>query len=217
MATVTNTAYQPMPRNMPTPSKNLSKVPPVTPELLAENEKEQQQWREHYRVPAVGIETHAQRVIRDNLATIDALEKSLASAKYGEKRPIRNRIKQLRNDTAIWCESIGQFEAAADLTSCRHQRKLYRRKSDAVTRPDDEWCEHPTFENVDGVVSQNCTREQDVYSDKHGRVMPLLRCRICGFRNVRELPPELQKLSEHRAAAVAAGKDSRVNLVDIIR
>jgi hypothetical protein len=201
---------------MPT-TKNVSKVPPITPALLEQNEQEQQRWRSLYTAPHVSQDSHANRIIRDNLNTLDRLENLRKSAKPVDRPALTERIKRLKDDTAIWCDSVGQFSAAAQLTSCKHQRKLYRLRAVAVERPDDEWCEHPVFENVDGHIQQVAARERDFFSHKHGKTVSMVVCRHCGFRNAKDLPRELQKLSEHRAQIRKAGQDRKVNLLDIIR
>jgi hypothetical protein len=153
---------------MPT-AKNVSKVPPITPALLEQNEQEQQRWRSLYTAPHVSQDSHANRIIRDNLNTLDRLEKLRKSAKPVDRPALTERIKRLKDDTAIWCDSVGQFSAAAQLTSCKHQRRLYRLRAAAIDLPDDEWCEHPVFENVDGHIQQVAARERDFFSHKHGK------------------------------------------------
>jgi hypothetical protein len=197
------------------PTSPVSKVPEITPELLEANELEQQKWRKQFAVRS-DARTHAERVIADNLAALDSLEAARKSAAPAMRPAITARMQQIRNDTAILCNSIGQFEMAAALTTCRHQRKTYREKVRSVSRDDDEWCEHPFFQNDNGLITQNAVRESDVYSERHGRVVSTVRCRICGFRNTMVLPRELQQLHDHRSAVRAGGKDTS-DLLEIIR
>lgn len=195
----------------------VSKVPAITPELLEQNEEEQKRWRALYEVRHVSAESYADIVIKDNLNILDALEAQLGRARFGEKALIREKIKQIRNDTATWLASIGRFETAAKLATAGDVRSLYKKYIKAIALDDSEWCEHPLFEQVDGNWSQVAYREFEFFSDAKGCRISMVRCRRCGFRNARDLDADLQKLSNHRAAAVAAGKDAPVSLKEVIK
>jgi hypothetical protein len=201
---------------MPTPSP-VVKVPAITPDLLEKNEQDQARWRKLYTAPPTNYESYAGRIIRDHLETLDRLEAQRKSSAPADRPVLTEKIRRLKDDTAIWCDSIGQFELAAKLTSCKHQRKTYKHRAQAIDLPDDAWCEHPVFENIDGHISQVAARERDFFSHRHGKTVSMIVCRHCGFRNAKDLPKELKKLSEHRAQARATGKDSKAKLTDILR
>lgn len=198
-------------------SEIVSKVPEVTPELLAANEEEQKQWRKQFRYTPTSADSYANNVIRDNLNILDTLERQLRETKNVlERTVIRSRIAQFRDDTAIWLASVGQFEQAGKLTTSQANRELYKAYAKAVKLADDAWCEHPPFEHIDGNLSQIAYREMEFFSDRHGRKVSMVRCSRCDFRNARELDADLKKLSDHRAAAVASGKDEPKTLKEVI-
>lgn len=195
-------------------TKKVRKVPDITPELLEKNEAEQVRWREIYTAPHESAESYAERVIKDNLRILDALEAT--DAKRDEKAQIRAKITQIRDETAVWLSSVGQFEAAIELSTVKEQRDLWRKYIKAVDTDDSTWCSHPTFENVDGQLSQVAYREFDFFSHKHARKVSMIRCSKCGFRNARNLDADLKKLSDHRAMAVKTGNDVPTSLAEIV-
>lgn len=188
------------------------KVPAITPELLEKNEEQQQHWRTAFNYVHPTRETHADRVIDDNLRILNRLNYELPRATGDLQQDIRGRISAMSHDTAIWASSRGQFELAARLAQNEHDRTLYLSYEQAVERSDDEWCEHPTFRHVDGELDQIATREFDFPSDRHAGTVSMVRCRECGFRNARQLPVELKRLSEHRRQ-VRAGQKKDVGTI----
>lgn len=183
-------------------AKIVVKVPEITPELIQKNEEEQKKWRRLYAAPVVTADKHAEAVIRDHLATLDMLEQQTKRARRGERAPIKNKIRELRRDAAVWMASVGKFAEAETLSPDTSQKKLYRAYRKAVARPDSESCGHPNWKrNERGETEQNVYREFTFYSEKHGRRVSMVKCRECGFRNARDLSNDLQKLSDFRAAS----------------
>lgn len=196
--------------------KNVIKVPEITPERLEKNEEEQRTWRELFRHVPVSADEYANRVIKDNLAVLDSLDRQLRAAARFEKLGIKQKIHDIRTDTAIWLSSVGQFAAALKISTDREEKKLYRKYIAAIALADDAWCGHPLFEHIDGQLSQVAYREFDFFSDSHAKKVSMVRCRQCDFRNARDLDVELQKLSEHRAQVVASGEDKPVKISEVI-
>lgn len=182
--------------------KNVNKAPKITPELLAQNEEEQKQWREMLSVPRMSADTYASVVINSNLATLESLTKQIIHSSKTEREFIKTKIDQIRNDTAEWMISIGRFDDALKLAVEKSQKILLKDYIAAEALDDEEWCEHPIFEHIDGQPSQVAYREFNFFSESHARQISMTRCNICGFRNAKDLDAELKKLSEHRAAAV---------------
>lgn len=194
-------------------TKNVSKVPEITPELIAQNGDQQRQWRERFRVPAVSVDAYAVSVIADNLKTLDALDAQIEKARYSEHHALRKKARMIRSDTAVWLATLGFFDEAASITLDKKRRELYRDYSKAVKRNDSAWCSHPEFEYIDGQPSQIAYREFDFTLG--GRRRSMIRCRKCGFRNAKDLPDKMKKLSEYRAGVAKKEEDVK-SLAEII-
>jgi hypothetical protein len=185
--------------------KIVSKVPEITPELLEANEAEQGKWRQMFVLPETNGASYADLTINSNLNILDALASQLKYAKGSLKKEIKTKSLQLREDTAVWAESIGKFALAHALTNDKRRRRHYKECVEAIARDDGEWCAHPIFEHINGQLSQVAYRELNFHSEKHGRTVSMVRCRICGFRNAKDLNAELAKISDYRAETVAHG------------
>jgi hypothetical protein len=197
--------------------KNVSKVPEITPELLEKNEEQQKIWREMFVVPQMSGAQYAGTVIRDNLNVLDAIDRHISEAKGELKKQLKQRSSILRHDTAIWAASIGQFELAVKLTTDKHQRKQYKQWLAADIRDDSEWCKHPIFEYVDGKMSQVAGRELEFFSVRSGKLVSMIVCNKCGFRNAKDMPAELHKLSRYRADAMKTGEDKHTSIEEVLR
>ncbi len=196
----------------------VSKVPEVTPELIEKNAEFQKAWAKEFSIPETSQKTYAETVVRNNLNILDSLYQKCADAKdYKTTTDIAGRIARLSNDTATWAESIGWFDLARKLTWRERDKERLTAMLEAQTRDDNEWCEHPIFEFIDGNPSQIAAREFDFYSNHHGKIVSMVKCSKCGFRNAKDLPAELQKLSQHRAAVVKAGVDKPVDLNEVLK
>lgn len=198
-------------------TKNVSKVPKITPGLLAQNEDEQKQWREMLAVPRMSADTYANTVINSNLATLESLTRQIIHSKGTDRDLLAAKTDQIRNDTAEWMSSIGRFDDALKLAVVGEQKELLNSYLKAEALDDDQWCEHPIFEYVDGQPSQIAYREFNFFSESHARQISMMRCNTCGFRNAKDLDVELRKLSEHRREVVKTGKDTVANLAEIMQ
>jgi hypothetical protein len=105
--------------------------------------------------------------------------------------------------------ATGRFDLAAavcpDPLRAAELDALWR----AVMRDDDEACGDECREAFDADPTL-LTREtvlREVYSVKHGREMPAVRCEVCKELNVRPLPAEIgrQRAARKQAAALVAG------------
>jgi hypothetical protein len=164
---------------------NVIKVPEITPELIAENERQQQEWRERFSYEAPSRETHADRVIADNLRILDHMYHALRRSSGDARDEIRARIAAMSQRYGYLGGESRPFRPGGTLDQRPEQRRLYRSYIEAVKRPDDQWCEHPLFEHVDGQLQQVATREFDFPSEHHAGTVSMLRCRHCGFRNAK--------------------------------
>lgn len=177
-------------------------VPPITDELLKENEENQKLWANWFIFKSPGVDDHAARVINSNLELLKELNNAIRR-KNADVENLKPRIAALRDDTAIWLSSIGDFKKAAEIASDKAHRTLYRSYQTALERKDEEFCEHPRWIKTENSISQNIYREFDFFSPLHGRKLSMIRCNTCGFRNARELDADLDKLSRHREAVRA--------------
>jgi hypothetical protein len=74
----------------PTP---VVKVPPITPELLDQNEQQQQLWRKQFSLPHQSSVQYAHTVVADQLAVIDTLEQSYRTARRPDRPAIRHKMQ----------------------------------------------------------------------------------------------------------------------------
>lgn len=185
--------------------ENVNIAPPVTPERLAENEEFQRGLRAKFAArfslknPLEIEMSRAALLLKANAEIINALHIQLKNAKTG-RRAIRLMLKRYYAENAEAWASLGAFDKAADIEPDKRRKKEYRSKHKALIIDDSEWCIHPKYRMEEGQRLQNYFRESDVYSEKHGRIVSVLKCNECGFRNIAPLPPDLQKLSEDRKA-----------------
>lgn len=186
------------------PEKNIvSKVPELTPELLAANAEQQKTWRAQFVLPDSSTEAYAASVIASNLEMLDALEIAVDKADGEEYKQIRVKLIALREETATWLGTIGKFTDAKRVAYSQRQKGLYRQYEKAVARDDADWCKHPRWAEKDGQFEQIAYREFDFPSTKHGGIVSMMRCSICDFRNGATLSADLEKLSAARAKILA--------------
>jgi hypothetical protein len=114
------------------------------------------------------------------------------AAQTGKLHPVA------REQYAEALAELGHFDAAAKATRDKDKRKYYREISQAVNKPDGERCKCPRAKFGD-VKKNNLFAEAEVWSQKHGKLMPVVRCNTCGHRNVTNLPESIAKEREQRA------------------
>lgn len=89
--------------------------------------------------------------------------------------------------------SIGRFDLAAEIDPRPESRAEYVEILEAINRDDDEWsCECAPGRDF---IKKN------VFSLKHGRVMPMRKCLGCKETNVTSLPAHIVEQRAHRARA----------------
>jgi hypothetical protein len=100
-------------------------------------------------------------------------------------------------------EAQGRFKEAAHFHSDPEQRRWCLRLLYAVHRPDEDECE-PECDRAFEIDPTRLTREDivaEVYSIKHGKVMPVNRCFYCNSLNVRPASSENLRRRAMRARA----------------
>ena len=96
------------------------------------------------------------------------------------------------------CAMQGKFEEAARVSPDAGMRAHYAGIAAAVKRGDAEACDCPALDK-DNLPTAFVSER--VYSEKHKRIMPLVKCSICGFQNVRTMPDELARMERERKKA----------------
>lgn len=111
----------------------------------------------------------------------------------------------LKHKRAEYLATHGRYDLAFEEEPDPQYREHYLAILDAVYREDDEWCKcgphRGSGEHANITVSQQHVAEE-VYSLKHAKVMPLLRCGGCGTLNVAALPDHIRELRSHRSKAL---------------
>lgn len=153
----------------------------------------------------IGQAMVAEQAIRANLKLI---------MKSREPEVYRETRLQLAESLA----NQGKFRQATNVAEKLDQEyaRHYRRLAKAVDRDDSETCDCATktiTADERNARGQAVTTEievpneyvaAEVFSEKHGKIMPVVVCAICGKRNVRDLPEKLAKI-----------KSAAENLTDI--
>jgi len=96
---------------------------------------------------------------------------------------------------------LGRYDKAIEIEHDENRRAEYAAIWNAVWREDEEWC---PCEHFKGAVptSKQFVREM-IWSLKHNKEMPLLRCVGCGTMNVAEMPQHLQAQRAARSKALS--------------
>lgn len=184
-------------------SKRPVLVPRITPRLLEESADNQAAWSKNFALSPSDTTDYTRQVVSSNILVLKALREQLKQKMTErEEREILLKAEKIQDETSTWLASIGRFKEAVKFAPAG-KRKLYRAYLKAVTRGDDEWCQHPRWSDIDGNLQQNEYREFDFFSPEKGKNLSMMRCNLCGFRNARDLSADLQKLSEARARVIA--------------
>lgn len=152
----------------------------ISPELLAQNDARQKEWRESFGSFAQA--SPRQRARSRALLTRDNYEAT------GKDHLLPDQLAELAEAYA----ELGRFDIAAETSLTPAMRGHYAEIWEAVLRDEADWCEHP---------EQHQYAERDVFSVKLDADVHLLRCNICGLRNVAPLPDHIAKGREKRARA----------------
>lgn len=182
------------------PKPNVTNLPAfleMTPDQIANSERIQEQVRQalHGRVQANQEEArlvrgiHAERAARATLEVI-AAEKS----HKGRAESAKLHLARLADAYA----DEGRYIEAALTHPIPERANEYIDIQAALDRPDDEMCDCPAREVKDPVSGQTLqipviNQVENVYSTKLKRMVPLLRCDVCGHLNARRLPEVLAR------------------------
>jgi hypothetical protein len=106
----------------------------------------------------------------------------------------------------------GRFAEAVKASRDKDKKKVFREKIKAIDKADDD-CPCPTYREENGLHLPNQHVESFVVSQKHGQVMPAIRCRVCGKLNVRANLPHLAEQRAARATSLA-NENRQIKAVD---
>jgi len=115
--------------------------------------------------------------------------------------------------------SIGEYAKASQATANDANKERWEAIWNAVFLDDAEKCNCPDAQH-DGGRTNNQGVEENVFSLKHLKVMPVIKCSICGHRNVAQLPSRISKERSHRQLSIAAvsgmkPEDAKATLTDM--
>lgn len=184
----------------------------VTPEMLAEIDRADREALARGQSPFLALspqERERARAIQIAAEYEQALEHLDSLIKQGAKRkwPTGRQKKELAAarearpavaaQLAEAYAASGRFDLAAEAHPDRKQKADYLRVWRAVFRDDAHWCDCP--KPLSG--GTHTFVRQDIFSVKHDRFMPLLRCSNCKCLNVAPMPKEIVEQRAHRATA----------------
>jgi hypothetical protein len=185
-------------------------VPPITQKLLAENEEFQKQIRRGLNTSAVhpALINRARSILKAEEIKhlmLGLFAERRAAMKAGKPELVEQTEAQLNRLTEKLAGHLfdaGEFELALKATRSKKMRAVVREHLKAAEIDDDEWsCGHKKWFSYDGQRHPNYFRERDLWSPRHGRVVSVIRCNECGFRNIRPLPEDLAEMSRLREEA----------------
>lgn len=170
----------------------------LTPEKLEAAELEQRRLAQVVNSPYSG--KSPQDIQRFN-ASITIKEVQEMGLSIAEMSP------PMREQYAEALAEIGNYEWAAQVTAEPERQEIYQAIWDAIISDDGDKCECVSAD-FNGVRKSHLFAEGDVWSHKHGKLMPIIRCNQCGHRNVRSLPASIAKERDarKRARSYVAGK-----------
>lgn len=185
----------------------------LTPERLLEVDAEQRRLAARAQSPFASLSpreherARALRLIEELKAEIGPIEKRLGKVFTAAGATDFDELTEAQHD--IWRRlaeahaAVGRYDLAAHYETDRNQKAFYLRVWRAVHRDDSHWCGCPAPLNG----GTHTFAKTDVWSVKHGRVMPLLKCSNCNCLNVAALPKELAEQRAHRQSArrIASG------------
>jgi hypothetical protein len=149
----------------------------------------------------------AQRA-EEHRVTIANLDKQIAQVAFGGIEGNLDELQAakiaIRHRMAEQLAILGRFDLAAASEPDPVFRDRYMGLLDAVMRNDSEWCDCGDLHGSGEWSHISVTRQhiaEEVYSLKHARVMPVIRCSGCGGLNVMDAPKHLLQQRAHRARA----------------
>lgn len=195
--------------------KNLPSFLQVTEEQIRVSNEIQERARQamYGRVKATQEEA---RLIR-GISTERAVRAQLETLRVHSPR--RGRADRVREQLGRLAEALadqGRYAEAAKFHPVKHRQQEFAAVQQAIDKDDGASCGCPEFKDVKDPLSNATLRipqvnkVEDVFSPKHGRMMPLVRCE-CGDLNVKPLPQVLaRRESLSVTAATRPVKDTEV-------
>ena len=114
--------------------------------------------------------------------------------------PSEHQLNAAKGQLAEAWAMKGMYREAAELHPSQLHAERLLAIAEAIEQDDDETCAcqpekvmNPSTQRTTVLHNENV--DEIVYSSKHGRLMPLIRCR-CGLLNVKHAPAELQRRIE---------------------
>lgn len=101
--------------------------------------------------------------------------------------PIEQMPDIARDIYAEALASTGCFSDAAKVVCCEDKKAFYESIIEAIDKDDAARCECNADKTGDRYINPRYV-EAEVWSNKHGKQMPVIRCNKCGHRNVQPLP-----------------------------
>lgn len=167
----------------------------LTPEKLEAAQQEQRRLAESVNSPYAN--KSPQDIQRFNAwIIVREVEEMLKSLSLDELSP------PAREQYAEALAETGHFGTAARVTKDGAKREFYDDLWQAVLKDDDDICTCPKTD-FGGVKKNNRFAEAEVWSHKHDRMMPVIRCNTCGHQNVTALPASIAKERDTRKRNVA--------------
>lgn len=191
----------------------VSPVPPITQELLQKNDELQREIQRALNSPKRDMRT-GERIrhlmllknLKEQMSDLFDARRAMMRRK-DDVTDIENQIAEVGKRAAKAAFHAGEFETARELVKDKNLRAFYKSFIDAMNRDDNEHCEHPKYSDKKHPQGNfpipNYFRERDIFSPKHGRVVAIMKCNLCDFRNIAPLTKDLAEMSERRAAFAA--------------
>lgn len=187
----------------------------LTPDLLAKSDEEQARLAAAAALPFGSMSPQdAERarsvVIAENLRnTLDELKRQIGIALTtgkGNLEELREAVIAVRHQRAERLAICGRYDLATAEEPDPVYRDHYLAILEAVWREDDETCScedvRGSGEHANITVSRQYVVEE-IWSLKHGAVVPLVKCNVCGHLNaVPVIPKQLQQQRALRAKAL---------------
>jgi len=184
-------------RSKPPTATKLPAFLEMTAEQIATSKRIQEEVRQalHGRVQANQEEArlirgiHAERAARATLRVL-----SIETRRKGRSEAIKVHLARLADALA----DQGRYEEAAVTHPAKSRAKEYLAIHAAIERPDSDICSCSPKEIRDPASGKTLripthNKVEDVYSQKHKRMVPLVRCSSCPHLNAGILPESLKQ------------------------
>jgi len=121
--------------------------------------------------------------------------------------PLDEMPEIVRDTYAEALASVGKFGEALSAVCCSEKQAFYEAVIKAIDIDDAERCECNAEKVGDRYINPRYV-EAEVWSVKHGKQMPVIRCNKCGHRNVQPLPKSIadERAMRAKVRAYTTGK-----------